>query len=156
MPAQDTRSWRRQLVVFVVQIIAGIVGGIAAGAALHEHSLGTLTNTIAGIVGGLAGYAVYAAIPAMVNGAGNAVVDTSFVNELALRALSAFIAGGVLALIVTFREYAVSSTQTEMSVRPLEEDNVQYCDLWSGGLQDFRSRPRRDCTWLSGDGRSCF
>ena len=96
---------------------------------MHEHSLGNLTNTIAGIVGGLAGYAVYAAIPAMVNGAGNAVVDTSFVNELVLRALSAFVAGGVLALIVTFRENAVSSTQTEMSGRPLEESNDQYCDL---------------------------
>jgi hypothetical protein len=91
------------LVVFVIQIIAGIGGGIAAGAALqHEHSPGNLTNTIAGIGGGLAGYAVYAAIPAMVNGAGNAVVDTSFVNELVLRALSAFVAGGVLALIISF------------------------------------------------------
>ena len=89
-------------VVFVIQIIAGIAGGIAAGAALHEHSPGNLTNTIAGIGGGLAGYAVYAAIPAMVNGAGNAVVDTSFVNELVLRALSAFVAGGVLALIISF------------------------------------------------------
>ena len=89
-------------VVFVIQIVAGIAGGIAAGAALHEHSPGNLTNTIAGIGGGLAGYAVCAAIPAMVNGAGNAVVDTSFVNELVLRALSAFVAGGVLALIISF------------------------------------------------------
>ena len=38
----------------------------------------------------------------MVNGAGNAVVDTSFVNELMLRALSAFVVGGVLALIISF------------------------------------------------------
>jgi hypothetical protein len=90
------------VVAFGVQMIAGVVGGVAAGAAIHEHRLGTLTNTIVGIVGGLAGYGVYAVIPAMVNGAGNAVVDTSLVNELALRALSAFIAGGVLTLIVTF------------------------------------------------------
>ena len=75
------------VVAFGVQMIAGVVGGVAAGAAIH---------------GGLAGYGVYAVIPAMVNGAGNAVVDTSLVNELALRALSAFIAGGVLTLIVTF------------------------------------------------------
>jgi hypothetical protein len=89
------------VVVFVVQIIAGIVGSFAAGAALHEHRLGLRTSTVAGLVGGLAGYLVYAAIPAMVNGAGVAVLDTSFVNELALRALSGFIAGGILALIVT-------------------------------------------------------
>ena len=58
------------LVVFVVQIIAGIVGGIAAGAATHEHGLGILTSAIAGVVGGIAGYGVYAAIPPLVNGGG--------------------------------------------------------------------------------------
>jgi hypothetical protein len=88
--------------VFVVQMIAGIVGSGAASAALHENRLGLRTSIVAGLIGGLAGYLVYAAIPAMVNGAGVAVVDTSFVNELALRALSAFIAGGVLALVVSF------------------------------------------------------
>ena len=90
------------IVVFVVQMIAGIVGSVAASAALHEHRLGPRTSIAAGLIGGLAGYPVYAAIPAMVNGAGIAVVDTSFVNELALRALSAFVAGGVLALVVSF------------------------------------------------------
>ena len=88
------------IVVFVVQMIAGNVGSIAASAALHEHRLGPRTSIATELIGGLAGYPVYAAIPAMVNGAGVAVVDTSFVNELALRALSAFVAGGVLALVV--------------------------------------------------------
>jgi uncharacterized membrane protein YeaQ/YmgE (transglycosylase-associated protein family) len=87
------------IVVFVVQMIAGIVGSVAAS---HEHRLGPRTSIAAGLIGGLAGYPVYAAIPAMVNGAGVAVVDTSFVNELALRALSASVAGGVLALVVSF------------------------------------------------------
>ena len=89
------------LVVFVVQIIAGIVGGIAAGAAMHEHSLGTLTNAIAGVVGGIAGYGVYAVIPPLVNGGGGTNVDISFVNELVIRALTAFVVGGILSLIVT-------------------------------------------------------
>ena len=50
----------------------------------------------------------------MVNGAGDAVVDTSPVNELALRALAAFIVGGMLALIVTFLK-PCPSTQVEMN-----------------------------------------
>ena len=48
------------VVAFGVQMIAGVVGEVAAGAAIHEHRLGTLTNTIVGIVGGLAGNGVYA------------------------------------------------------------------------------------------------
>jgi hypothetical protein len=90
------------IVAFVVQMIAGIAGGIAAGAATLEHSLGTRVNAIAGVFGGLAGYAVYAAIPPMVDGGGQAVVDLSLINELVLRAFSALIAGGVMALIATF------------------------------------------------------
>ena len=52
------------IVAFVVQMIAGIVGSVAASAALHEHRLGPRTSTVAGFIGGLAGYLVYAAIPA--------------------------------------------------------------------------------------------
>lgn len=89
------------LVVFVVQIIAGIVGGIAAGAATHEHGLGILTSAIAGVVGGIAGYGVYAAIPPLVNGGGGTNLDISFVDELVIRALTAFIVGGILSLVVT-------------------------------------------------------
>ena len=90
------------LVVFIVQIIAGVLGGIAAGAARQEHNLGTLANAIAGAVGGLAGYGIYAVMPAMVDGSGTPVVDTSFANELMLRALAAFIGGEILSLIATF------------------------------------------------------
>jgi hypothetical protein len=56
----------------------------------------------------------YAAIPAMVNGAGNAVADTSFVNEL--RWAFRICRRGVLALIISFVS-AGSSTQIEMNVR---------------------------------------
>ena len=89
------------LVVFVVQIIAGIVGGMAAGAATHEHGLGFLTSAIAGVVGGIAGYWVYAAIPPLVNGGGGTQLDITFVDELVIRALTAFIVGGILSLVVT-------------------------------------------------------
>lgn len=40
------------LLPLVIQLIAGAVGGNAAGAVLKDKSLGALGNTIAGIVGG--------------------------------------------------------------------------------------------------------
>jgi hypothetical protein len=36
----------------LIQLVAGAIGGNAAGAALKKYSLGTLGNTIAGILGG--------------------------------------------------------------------------------------------------------
>ncbi|MBM3520354.1 MAG: hypothetical protein FJX63_06260 [Alphaproteobacteria bacterium] len=41
------------IVSLIIQIIAGAVGGNAAGAALKQKSLGTAGNSIAGAVGGL-------------------------------------------------------------------------------------------------------
>jgi hypothetical protein len=37
---------------FIIQIIAGIVGGHAAAAAVHDHQFGALGHTIAGAAGG--------------------------------------------------------------------------------------------------------
>lgn len=42
-------SW---LLPLVVQLIAGAIGGNAAGAVFKDKSLGSLGNTIAGIIGG--------------------------------------------------------------------------------------------------------
>ena len=40
------------LLPLVIQLIAGALGGNAAGAILKDKSLGSLGNTIAGIIGG--------------------------------------------------------------------------------------------------------
>ena len=78
------------VVVFVVQIVGGIMGAIAAGTAVPGHSLGMWTEALMGVIGGIAAYGLYAAVPVMVNGGGAAEVDTSFVNEIAVRALATF------------------------------------------------------------------
>lgn len=41
------------LLPLIIQVVAGLIGGNAAGAALKEKSLGTTGNTIAGGVGGV-------------------------------------------------------------------------------------------------------
>ena len=91
------------VVVFVVQIVAGSWAQSPRERRSPAHSLGMWTEALMGVIGGIAAYGLYAAIPAMVNGGGAAEVDTSFVNEIAVRALAAFIAGGILSLIVACR-----------------------------------------------------
>ncbi|WP_029073437.1 hypothetical protein [Kaistia adipata] len=41
------------LLPLIIQVVAGLIGGNAAGAALKEKSLGTTGNSIAGGIGGL-------------------------------------------------------------------------------------------------------
>ena len=40
------------MLAIIIQLIAGAIGGNAAGAVLKNQSLGGLGNTIAGVVGG--------------------------------------------------------------------------------------------------------
>ena len=43
------------IINIIIQLIAGAVGGNAAGAGLKNYDLGTLGNTIAGALGGAVG-----------------------------------------------------------------------------------------------------
>jgi uncharacterized membrane protein YeaQ/YmgE (transglycosylase-associated protein family) len=53
----------------IIQLIAGAVGGNAAGAIFKNLSLGTIGNSIAGIAGGgIGGQLLAAAIPALATG----------------------------------------------------------------------------------------
>jgi hypothetical protein len=57
------------IVTLIIQIIAGAVGGNAAGAAMKDFNLGTVGNTIAGAIGGGGGGLVLAhLIPALASG----------------------------------------------------------------------------------------
>jgi hypothetical protein len=90
----------------VVQTVAGILGGAAVGTAVKQHGLGILLNVLAGAVGGgFGGFLLHAAIPAMVNGGGQPNSDASSADELAMRTLAGFIAGGLLALIFSILKF---------------------------------------------------
>ena len=41
------------IISLIIQLVAGAIGGNAAGAAMKDKSLGTLGNSIAGVVGGI-------------------------------------------------------------------------------------------------------
>jgi hypothetical protein len=59
------------VVNLVIQLISGVVGGNAAGAALKDYNLGNLGNTIAGAIGGVGGGQILQAlIPAIAGATG--------------------------------------------------------------------------------------
>src|SRR5262249_3844454 len=59
------------IVNLIIQLVAGVVGGNAAGAALKDYNLGGVGNTIAGAIGGVGGgQLLQALIPAIAAAAG--------------------------------------------------------------------------------------
>ena len=82
------------LINLIIQLIAGAVGGNAAGAALKDYDLGKLGNTIAGAIGGAGGGQILQALLPMLAGtAGNVDVGAM---------LGQAVGGGVAGAIVTF------------------------------------------------------
>ena len=60
------------LINLIIQIIAGVVGGHAAGAALKSYTFGATGNTIAGAIGGtVGGQLLQAWVPALASAASN-------------------------------------------------------------------------------------
>jgi len=81
------------LVNLIVQLIAGAVGGNAAGAAMKNIDLGALGNSIAGAIGGAGGGTLLTALlPILQGAAGNVDIGT---------VLGQAVGGGVAGAIVT-------------------------------------------------------
>jgi len=95
------------LINLIIQLIAGVVGGHAAGTALKDYDLGKLWNTVAGGVGGVAGGQVLQAlIPFLAGTAGN--VD---VGAMLGQAVGGGAAGAIVTLIVGAIKNATSGQQ---------------------------------------------
>lgn len=84
------------LLSLIIQIVAGAIGGGAAGSAMKDYSLGNLGNLIAGAVGGGVGGQILAAlIPALASAA-----NTVDIGSIISNAAGGGVAGAVLTLIV--------------------------------------------------------
>ena len=71
------------IVNLIIQLIAGVVGGNAAGAALKDYNLGNLGNTIAGAIGGVGGGQILQAlIPAIASAAGGGLDLGAIVGQI--------------------------------------------------------------------------
>ena len=84
------------MLAIIIQLIAGAIGGNAAGAVLKNQSLGGLGNTIAGVVGGGLGGQILAmmgtAAPVAAATAGSGMDLASIVGSL----VAGGVGGGVL------------------------------------------------------------
>jgi uncharacterized membrane protein YeaQ/YmgE (transglycosylase-associated protein family) len=83
---------------FIIQVIAGIVGGHAAAAAVHDHKFGALGHTIAGAAGGAITGLLLQSVVATVEAG---MFGTPSTVELAVgEAVVGFAAGALTTLIV--------------------------------------------------------
>lgn len=86
------------IVTLIIQLVAGAVGGNAAGAAIKQYSLGTLGNSIAGIVGGgIGGQILQAIIPSLGAAAASGSLD---IGSIIGQIVGGGVGGGVLMVIV--------------------------------------------------------
>ncbi len=99
---------------FVIQIIAGILGGHAAAVAAHEHSLGALGHTIAGAVGGaISGYFLQTFAATLVNGNGAVQDESDLVTQWVTQGLTGLVAGAILTLVIGLLKHLVDQHSVE-------------------------------------------
>jgi hypothetical protein len=92
------------IIGFIIEIIAGAIGGNAAGAGVKKYSLGTAGNSIAGAVGGLILGQVLAAMgigePGMVTAEGAAPAAGGLdVGALISQVVGGGVGGAILTVI---------------------------------------------------------
>ena len=85
------------LVNLIIQLIAGAIGGNAAGATMKNLDLGALGNTIAGALGGAGGGTLLTALLPMLQGAAGGDVD---IAALAGQAVGGGVAGAIVTAII--------------------------------------------------------
>lgn len=91
------------IIGIIIQIIAGVIGGNAAGAGVKKYSLGTAGNSIVGGVGGLILGQVLAAIgigePGMATAEGAPAAGGMDVGALIAQVVGGGAGGAILTLI---------------------------------------------------------
>jgi hypothetical protein len=85
------------MINLIIQLIAGAIGGNAAGASMKNLDLGTLGNTIAGALGGAGGGTLLTALLPMLQGAAGTDID---IAALAGQAVGGGVAGAIVTAIV--------------------------------------------------------
>ena len=99
------------VVNLIIQLISGVVGGNAAGAALKDYNLGNLGNTIAGAIGGVGGgQLLQALIPAIASAAAGGGVDIGSV-------IGQIVGGGAGGAILTVIAGLVKTMMTPEQAR---------------------------------------
>ena len=88
----------------IIQIIAGVLGGHAAGGTLKNYTLGPIGNTVAGALGGAVGGQVLQALaPALADAASN--VD---IGALIGQVVGGGVGGAILTVLAGFMKWMIA------------------------------------------------
>jgi hypothetical protein len=91
----------------LIQIVAGILGGLGAAAMAREHSFGTVGHTVSGALGGaFSGYFLQTLAATLVTGAGTLNAPDP-VSDPILQGLTGLAAGAIVTLIVGFVKHSM-------------------------------------------------
>ncbi len=91
----------------LIEVIAGILGGLGAAALVKEHGFGAVGHVVAGALGGaFSGYFLQTLAGTLVDGAG-AVNESHPVSGVILQAVTGLAAGAILTLIVGFVKHSM-------------------------------------------------
>ncbi len=85
------------IINIIIQLIAGAIGGNAAGAAMKNASLGGAGNTIAGAIGGLGGGQLLTALIPMLQGTAGGGLD---IGAIIGQVVGSGVGGAILTAIV--------------------------------------------------------
>jgi hypothetical protein len=86
---------------FIIELVAGVVGGHAIAAVAKEHSFGALGHTIAGAFGGaFSGYFLQTLAALVVDSTGEANLDSDRLTGWFIQAVTGMVAGAVLTMAV--------------------------------------------------------
>ena len=97
------------IINLIIQLVAGVVGGNAAGAALKDYNLGGSGNTIAGALGGVGGgQLLQVAIPAIAAAAGGNLDVGAIIGQI----VGGGAGGAILTVIVGLVKSMMASQQT--------------------------------------------
>jgi hypothetical protein len=97
------------LINLVIQLISGVVGGNAVGAALKDYNLGSLGNTIAGALGGVGGGQLLLAAMPTIAGASGGIFD---VGAIIGQIVGGGAGGAILTVLAGLLKNMVTSEQT--------------------------------------------
>src|SRR5499427_11143022 len=98
------------VVNLIIQLISGVVGGNAAGAALKDYNLGNLGNTIAGAIGGVGGGQILQAlVPAIASAAAGGDLD---LGAIVGQIVGGGAGGAILTIIAGLVKNMMASQQT--------------------------------------------
>jgi hypothetical protein len=93
---------------FIIEIVAGVIGGNAIAAAAKEHSFGWLGHTITGALGGaFSGYFLQTLVATVVDSTGQVQQGADLVTQWLLQGFGGFAAGAILTMAVGFAKHSI-------------------------------------------------